>query len=625
MVSFKSTQRATFHALSIIFMLLTASATVWAQHEGHDMSNMPGMSKPKAKPKARPRPRPAAATTKRRPQAKAKHADASDNPADKAEANDKEASGPAITPTPPESPVPAESPAPSPADVHKHMNMPSGTGAKPSASAPEKRDATGQTRVSPQTEASEPQPANTAAPPQHKHDMGNMGESAPADKGQPAASDNSMPGMDMSNMEGMPMAPDSLVVMSGEQMKISIGPGTLNTLQMGRMGSGSSWQPSTTPMYMYTKVAGRWIVFVHADAKVGLNSQGGPRGITKLESQNWIMPMAFRKVGHGTLQLRGMFSLEPFSLSGGGSPELFQTGETYKGEPLIDTQHPHDLFMELSGTYTLALGDKATWFMYLGFPGEPALGPTTFMHRWSASENPSAPLAHHLQDSTHISFGVFTSGFTYRGLKLEGSVFNGREPDENRYDFEFNPWNSRSARLSFAPNDNWSMQVSYGLLKNPEALETGDVRRATASISYNRPLKEGNWATSLIWGRNHASHSGEASSSNGYTAESTVNFLRKNYLYTRLELVDKTELLRDEDRASLGITGHHTSFRVGAYTFGAARDVWNTEHFTVALGADATLYSKPAALDAVYGDNPTSYHFFVRIRPSHMSTNRRYK
>jgi hypothetical protein len=237
------------------------------------------------------------------------------------------------------------------------------------------------------------------------------------------------------------------------------------------------------------------------------------------------------------------------------------------------------------------------------------------MHRASASENPSAPLSHHLQDSSHISFGVFTTGFTYRWFKLEGSVFNGREPGENRYNFEANPWNSRSARLSFAPNSNWSMQISHGFLRNPEALEPGDVRRTTASISYNKPLKRGNWATSLIWGRNHESHDGEIFNLNGYVVESTFNFLDRNYLYTRLELVDKNQILREADRELLGITEHHPSFRIGAYTFGGARDVWSKEKLSVAIGGDVTFYSKPATLDPIYGNNPTSYRFFVRFRP----------
>jgi len=274
--------------------------------------------------------------------------------------------------------------------------------------------------------------------------------------------------------------------------------------------------------------------------------------------------------------------------------------------------------MELSATYTVPLGEKATWFSYLGYPGEPALGPPAFMHRSSASENSSAPLGHHLQDSSHISFGIFTTGFTYRWFKLEGSLFNGREPDEDRYNFEAHPWNSRSVRLSIAPNSNWSMQVSHGFLRNPEAFEPGDVSRTTASITYNRPFNQGFWATSFIWGRNHESHDGELFNLNGYLVESTVNWLNRNYLYTRLEIVDKNQLLRSSDRALLGITSDHPSFRIGAYTFGGDREVWNTEKISLAIGGDLTFYSKPSLLDSIYGNNPVSWKAFFRIRPGKM-------
>src|SRR5207247_10736047 len=182
-------------------------------------------------------------------------------------------------------------------------------------------------------------------------------------------------------------------------------------------------------------------------------------------------------------QLTGLDRAEPRTLPPRVSSLLFQTGETYKRQPLIDHQHQHYLFMELSAQYTLPLGERGTWFAYFGYPVEPALGPVAFMHRSSASENPSATLSHHLQDSTHISFGVLTTGFTYRWFKLEGSIFNGREPDENRYNFEANPWNSRSARLWFMPNKDLTAQIIYGFLMHPEALEPGDVRRTTASIS----------------------------------------------------------------------------------------------------------------------------------------------
>ena len=410
-----------------------------------------------------------------------------------------------------------------------------------------------------------------------------------------------------------------LMVMSGEEMGVRVGASEHNVMPMGQMGSGTAWQPSTSPMNMLHKQSGDWLLMFHYNFVGALNHQGGPRGVTKVEAVNWFMPMAYRRVGAGTLQLRGMFSFEPFTFPPGGSPLLFQTGETYKGRPLIDRQHPHDLFMELSAQYTLPLGERATWFTYFGYPGEPALGPVAFMHRASASENPSATLAHHLQDSTHISFGVLTTGFTYRWLKVEGSLFNGREPDEQRYNFDAHKWNSRAARLSFAPNRNWAMQVSYGFLRSPEAQEPeADIRRATASVQYNRPFARGNLAAALIWGRNHVSAPGEVRNLNSYTFESTVKFIDKNYLYTRLELVDKDELLRASDRALLGLTADHPSFRIGAYTFGYVRDVRDTGKVLFGLGGDATFYSKPAALDTIYGNNPAAFKIFFRLRPSRM-------
>jgi hypothetical protein len=586
------------YALVLTALLTASGQVVLAQHEGHDMSKMPSTNKPKAKPKPRAKP----ATAKRRQRARVKPKQTEAN-----ETEDAETPEAATTPAPAEPSAPQ--PSASPADVHKH------DAATPSAPAmtspaPEKTDAPA---TSTPTEANQPQPV---AP--HKHDTGNTSQPQPSSK----EAMESMKGMIHPTSGTHIMAeghPHEMMVMSDGMMDIRVGLAQRNFIAMGQMGSGTSWQPTTTPMYMWSKVTNKWLLFIHADAKLGVNSQGGPRGLTKFESQNWIMPMAFRRVGSGTLQLRGMFSLEPFSFSPGGSPQLFQTGETYQGRALVDKQHPHDLFMELSATYTVPMGERATWFTYVGFPGEPSLGPTAFMHRASASENPTAPLSHHLQDSSHISFGVFSTGFTYRWFKLEGSLFNGREPDENRYDLEFNPWNSRSIRFSIAPTKNLTMQWSYGLLKNPEALKPGDVRRMTASLSYNKRFRRGNVATSFIWGRNDENHTNDVETLNGYVAESTLNFFDKNYVYTRLELVDKVDLLSHDEAHQVGITDHHAIFRIGAYTFGAARDVWNTDKFSLAFGGDLTLYSKPEVLDSVYGNNPVSYKFFIRIRPGKMS------
>jgi hypothetical protein len=514
-------------------------------------------------------------------------------------------------------------PTPSP-----QMNMPGMNMAQPSPSpsaSPQKMEINmpgmQMPTASPNPQASPPQkmemnmPMPSASPGASPQKM-DMNMPMPGASPSPGAIEN-MKGMEnMPGMGSMNMGP--LVVMSGEEMSIRVGSSASNLMNVGQMGSGTSWQPATSPTNMMDKQAGKWLLMLHYNAVVGVNAQGGPRGVTNFESANWLMPMAFHKLGRGTLQLRGMFSFEPFTFARGGSPLLFQTGETFNGQPLVDRQHPHDLWMELSAQYTMALGERGTWFTYFGYPGEPALGPPAFMHRASASENPSATLSHHLQDSTHISFGVLTSGFTYRWFKLEGSIFNGREPDENRYNFEAHPWSSRSVRLSIAPNRNWSGQVSYGFLRHPEALEPGDVRRTTASISYNRPFNRGNWATSIIWGRNHLNSPDKVGNLNGYTAESSVNFLDKNYFYTRLELVDKDDLLRAAERARLGITQEHPSFRIGAYTFGGARDIWNTDKVSMAIGSNVTFYSKPSVLDQFYGNNPVSWRLFLRIRPAKM-------
>jgi len=515
--------------------------------------------------------------------------------------------------------MPQTSPSPSASPQKTEMNMPGmqmpSASPNPQASPQQKMEMNMPGMQMPQ--ASPSPGAQPAASPQTQMNMPGMNMPMPGASPSPGAMKN-MQGMDnMQGMGSMNMGP--LMVMRGNDMGIRVGSSDTNVMSMGAMGSGTSWQPSSGPMHMHYKNAGDWLLMFHYNLIADLNRQGGPRGVTKFDSQNWFMPMAYHKLGKGTVQLRGMFSFEPFTFPPGGSPLLFQTGGTYKGQPLIDKQHPHDLFMELSAQYTLPLGERGTWFTYFGYPGEPALGPVAFMHRLSASENPSATLAHHLQDSTHISFGVLTTGFTYRWRKLEGSIFNGREPDENRYNFDAHKWNSRSARISIMPNKNWTMQVSYGFLRSPEGQEPNtDVRRATASVQYTRPLHRGNWASALIWGRNHTSSPTEIHNLNGYTFESTANFLDKNYLYTRLELVDKNELLRPSDRALLGITDDHPSFRIAAYTFGGVRDIWNTDKVSLGIGSDLTFYSKPAILNRIYASNPVSWKLFFRIRPGKM-------
>ena len=370
-------------------------------------------------------------------------------------------------------------------------------------------------------------------------------------------------------------------------------------------GSGTGWQPASVPACLWMTSRAGWDLMAHGTLFLTYNQQGGPRGEGKAESVNYLMLMEQHRLGSGTILFREMLSAESLTSPHPGFPLLFQTGETYHGQALVDHQHPHNVFAELSMLYTVPVSEKVSWLFYGGPSAEPALGPVTYIHRESASENPAAPLSHHLQDSTHTSFGVVTTGFIVDRFKIEASAFNGREPDEDRWDIQLAALDSWSFRASAAPTRNLTAQYSYGRLEHPEALEPGSELRQTASLEYNRPLTEGNWATSVIWGRKRKL--ANDSVQNSYVLESTVNFRRLNYGYTRLELVDKDELFPQ------ALT--HPSFRIGEYTFGGVRDLVHNQHWQVGLGADVTFYSKPAVLDPIYGDSPVSFHVFLRVRP----------
>ncbi len=312
--------------------------------------------------------------------------------------------------------------------------------------------------------------------------------------------------------------------------------------------SGTGWQPAVTPEHMWMKSVGGWDLMAHGVIFADYNHQGGPRGEGKTESVNWLMLMEKHKLGRGHILFREMFSAESLTAPHPGFPELFQTGETYHGEPLVDHQHPHNVFSELALQYTYPVSKKLSWLFYGAAAGEPALGPVAFMHRASAAELPMAPLSHHLQDSTHTSFGVLTTGLDVYRLRIEGSLFNGREPNEHRYGIQFAALDSWSGRLSFAPTKNWTAQYSYGRLEHPEALEPGSQRRQTASVEYARPFSGGSWATSLVWGRVHKQAVDH--NLNSYLLETTANFKIRNYVFSRVELVDKDELFPGKSIAS---------------------------------------------------------------------------
>jgi len=382
---------------------------------------------------------------------------------------------------------------------------------------------------------------------------------------------------------------------------------TASLLPSFHLSSGTAWQPASVPEAMWMNSVGNWQLMLHGVVFLTYDQQGGRRGAGKAESINYLMTMEQHRLGLGTLLLRQMFSGESLTSPHPGFPELFQTGETYHGAPLIDHQHPHNVFAELAALYTIPIREKMSWLFYGGPSAEPALGPVTYIHRASASENPAAPLSHHLQDSTHTSFGVVTTGFIIDRFKIEASAFNGHEPNEERWSIQPAALDSWSFRGTVAPKRDWTAQYSYGRLVHPEALEPGNQRRQTASVEYNRSLKDDNWATSLIWGRVQKDF--EGFSLNSYLLESTFNFWQQNYAYMRLELVDKDELSPNA----------YAPYRIAAYTFGGVRDLLHNHTWQLGLGADVTFYSKPAVLNAAYGNNPVSFHIFLRLRPGLMT------
>ena len=377
--------------------------------------------------------------------------------------------------------------------------------------------------------------------------------------------------------------------------------------------SGTDAEPESTPSEMLMATKGSWTFMLHGEGFLNEIQQSGPRGADKLFSTNWVMPMAQRKFGQSTLTLRTMFSLEPATVTERRYPELFQQGETAYGLPIVDGQHPHDFFMELASLYDYEVGEQMLLSFYVAPVGDPALGPIAYPHRASASEDPVAPLGHHLQDSTHISDDVVTVGVAYRTVRLEASGFHGREPDESRWSIQSGAIDSWSTRLTMNPAHDWSLQYSIGRLHSPEALQpTEDVRRMTASVVYNRPIHNGNWASMILWGRNQSLSDGNVG--NGYLLESTVRLLSRNYAWTRIENVDRTnELLLGEELLPSGFVERYFS-RVQAYTLGYDREVGRRRHVSMAIGGQITLYGVPQTLESNYGSHPIGVTAFFRVR-----------
>jgi hypothetical protein len=330
------------------------------------------------------------------------------------------------------------------------------------------------------------------------------------------------------------------------------------------------------------------------------------RDFQEFESQNWFMGGLERRFSAGRLNVDAMVSLEPFTIQALGSPQVFQTGETYQQAPLVDYQHPHDFVMELGATYTRSVPNGSA-FGTAALVGSPALGPTSFMHRPSAVENPSVPLSHHQLDATHITHGLVSLGIRRRSLGVEGSWFHGEEPDERRTDLDFGALDSWAARLHWQ-HSGWEAQISGGRLTSPERINPfNDVTRLTASLGYT--AADGRLAAFAAWGQNREVHG----TLDAYLLEATYRPRVRDAWYTRFELVTKDIL--SPGRHTPGETHVHPLSRVGAGTIGYVYDLLQSSKGVVGVGGDVTAYRVDPNLRDNYGA-PLSFHVFLRYRPS---------
>jgi Heavy metal binding domain len=380
---------------------------------------------------------------------------------------------------------------------------------------------------------------------------------------------------------------------------------------MSRESSGTAWVPDSTPMYGHMIMFGDDMLMLHGGIFPRYTNVSSSRGDDRIDAPNWFMAM-YSHPFNDSAQLGGrlMMSLDPLTEGGRGYPLLFQSGESWHDQPLHDRQHPHDLFDELSLSYSQKFDYDLSAFLYFGYPGEPALGPPTFMHRLSAMDNPDAPIGHHWQDSTHITFGVATAGVQWRTVKVEGSIFTGREPDEDRYDFDRPRFDSFSGRISWNPTQNLALQVSHGYLKSPEGLEPNvKEHRTTASLIYNLPLgPKTNWSNSFVWGQDDKTSEGKTQS---FLLE--TNYQRdRDTVYGRWELVEKSG-----DELVLRPRHQHLISTINAISLGYVRDLSHNRNIDVGLGGQVTLDIWPNELDRYYGDGPGyGFQIFLRIRPT---------
>jgi hypothetical protein len=383
-------------------------------------------------------------------------------------------------------------------------------------------------------------------------------------------------------------------------------------LRMTRLGSGTAWLPDESPMRAFLLRGGGWHVMVHGNVFVGYDYQGTDAGEEQLISPNWLMGMASRPLGGGHLRARAMLSLEPLTVGKDGYPLLLQSGEQVDGRSLVDRQHPHDLIMEAATAYEHDVTDRFAFQLYGALAGEPALGPVAFPHRPSANTDPLAPLSHHWQDSSHITFGVLTAGVFTRNAKLEGSWFNGREPDDERYDLDLRAFDSASGRLTFNPNPHWSLQASAGYLASPEELEPDvSVVRTTASAMHAQRFGQRHWTSTIAWGRNTPA---DGPATDSLLAESVLDLDAFGATFARAEYVMKS----GHDLA-LDPTMEDETFAIAAASIGHTHPVLREAGLVTSLGIRGSAAVIDPDLESRYGTRyPLGVMAYVQVQPRTM-------
>ena len=442
----------------------------------------------------------------------------------------------------------------------------------------------------------------TAAAPamaQHQH---MPGMPMPEDKKPPAIEKPAQSPTDHSQMDhgrtsqmAMPMGEHA-----GHEMVMTA---ALGPYAMERESSGTAWQPDSSEHSALHLTSGDWMLMVHGTLNLVADHQSGPRGDDKAFASGMLMGMAQRPLGDGTLQLRAMLSPDPL-MGNRGYPLLLASGETANGrDRLIDRQHPHDFFMELSASVSQNIGPNSSAFLYAGLPGEPAFGPPAFMHREAIMDSPEAPITHHWLDSTHITFGVVTGGLVLDRVKIEASRFNAREPNQHRWDIETGPLDSTALRVSWNPVRTLSLQGSWGHFIDPEQLETGvDQKRWSASALWADEIAPG-WkgAATLAWGRKTAQgHKDYAIAVEGSLKHGQWT------LFGRGEMAENRELIDFHDGLA---------FRVGKVSAGAIRDFRVADHLSLGAGGLLSVNFAPSDLASLYGSqNPMGAMGFVRLK-----------